>query len=519
MASCLPLDLIVDITSTSVKDTFTIGKMNTLLIDKYNDDLPNKDFVQITDLSQAQSIFGFESDVAKFASIYFGFVSKNATKCDFLFVYSWNKTDKPAVLKGGKVQSLAQYEGIKGAFSLTISGVKENVELDLSELESPVQTYQELALKLQEAINKVDNQNFTNAVVEYNSFLNGFVVKSGLSGDTESIGYFESPTQADEGEQLNDISSRFGLTQAEGATLINGLSGKATLAEALNYIDLINGNFYLITPNFAFDDVDTELKQFGEFLNASNDRYCGVYSWDNLNLLSLDSGATEAFEGYNGLIIDYKTAPFQNALVCSLISALDLTKPSGNYNIAFNDATQWQINAITEKLKYQGLLDNKANAPCKFGILGQDDTIYMDGTILGNKTSSINVYVCNSFLKFNQQIQLYNMFKSQKLIGVRGSQSKSLIYAYIDSVFQSAINANIIAQDVELTTTEQQSLISTFGALVDDINIVLEKLSTTGYFYIISSIDLVKREIGITEAYVANTPAKRIVINSYILGA
>ena len=32
------------------------------------------------------------------------------------------------------------------------------------------------------------------------------------------------------------------------------------------------------------------------------------------------------------------------------MSAMDLTKPAGNYNIAFNDATQYQIEAITEKL-------------------------------------------------------------------------------------------------------------------------------------------------------------------------
>ena len=32
MANALPVDLIIDITSTGVKDTFTIGKLNTLII-------------------------------------------------------------------------------------------------------------------------------------------------------------------------------------------------------------------------------------------------------------------------------------------------------------------------------------------------------------------------------------------------------------------------------------------------------------------------------------------------------
>ena len=43
-----------------------------------------------------------------------------------------------------------------------------------------------------------------------------------------------------------------------------------------------------------------------------------------------------------------KKGDYQNALVCGLISAMDLAQPSGNYNIAFNDATK-KIDEETEK--------------------------------------------------------------------------------------------------------------------------------------------------------------------------
>ncbi len=524
MGSALPLDLLIDITSTGVKDAFTIGKLNTLLVTKYNDNLPNATFTQITNLQQAQSFFGYDSEIAGFAAVYFGFISKTASKCDYLFVYNWSKTDLPAILKGGSVKSLQDYANANGGFALTISGETHNVEVDFTEAGAQDDfSYAIIADILQDAINALDGQSFKTAKVEYNTITRGFIIKSGLAGDTETIGFLESPLPStnEQGTIINltDISGIFGLTANEGALCYDGAKGKPTLAEALSEISDNNGNYYLITPNFAFDDEETELKAFGAFLNASNDRFCGVYSWDNPALATLGSGATEAYEGYNGLIIDYKVQDYQNALICSFISGMDLSKPAGNYNIAFNDATTFQVKAITDRLKYEGMIENKANAPCKFGILGQDDAIYMDGTILGSKTSSINIYVCNSFLKFNQQIQLYNMFKSQKIIGVRGSQSHSIIYAYLDNVFQMAINAGIIAQDADLTTTEQQNIISIFGMLIDDINIVIEKLQSSGYYYILSSIDLVKREIGITEAYVANTPAKKIVINNYILGA
>ena len=78
--NALPLDLIIDVTSTGVRDTFTIGKLNTIIIEKYDTNFPNKKFTQISNLQQAQEIFGFNSNVANFASVYFGFLSKSATK-------------------------------------------------------------------------------------------------------------------------------------------------------------------------------------------------------------------------------------------------------------------------------------------------------------------------------------------------------------------------------------------------------------------------------------------------------
>lgn len=67
MGSALPLDLLIDITSTGVKDAFTIGKLNTILIEKYDETLPNAKFIECFDLSTTQSIFGTQSNTAKFA--------------------------------------------------------------------------------------------------------------------------------------------------------------------------------------------------------------------------------------------------------------------------------------------------------------------------------------------------------------------------------------------------------------------------------------------------------------------
>lgn len=513
MASALPLDLLVDITSTGVKDAFTIGKLNTLLITKYDPNLPVEKFVRTFDLTTTQDKFGINSSVSQFAGVYFGIVSKSATKCDLLVTYTWNKENTAGALKGGRCKSLSELKKLNGNFKITIGGVTANVAADLTTANDSLAG---VATKLQEAIRAAAGQNsnnsFKQAEVIYSSVTQGFIIKGGKKGQGETLGFLT----AAEG---NDIHNRLGLTQDEGASLISGEGAKATLAEALNDIDKENGNFYVITPNFSFDNVEQDLKAFGTFLNASNDRFMGVYSWENSQLEVLGSGVTEAYEGFNGLVIDNKKQEYQNALICGLISAMDLTKPAGNYNIAFNDATTFQINAITEKTKYLAMVENKANAPCKFGILGQDDSVYMDGTILGSKTDSINVYLCNSFLKFNQQIALYNMFKSQKLIGLRDKNSLAIIKSYLDEVFINAVNARIIAVGSKLTTTERNVIITNFSALVKNIDEVITQIEENGFYYAVSGINTVKKELSITEAYMANTPVKKIVINTYILGA
>ena len=512
MGSALPLDLLIDITSAGVKDAFSIGKLNTIVIEKYNTSLPNARFNQASDLATTQSIFSTSASVAKFAEVYFGVISKSATKADNLFIYNWNQEDTPAVLKGGRISSLSEIKTLNGKLKITLGSVSVDISVNFTTADSFASAGTLLQNAIRGATGQDSNENFTSAEVTYNTHTGGFIIKGGAKGEGEKIGYISAPSDGD------DISNKLGLTLSEGASILEGRGSVATFAEVLKEIDLNNGNYYIITPNFQFSETQ-DIETFGAFLNASNDRYLGVYSWDNPLLEVLGSDATKPYEGFNGLFIDNKKGDYQNALVCGLMSAMDLAQPSGNYNIAFNDATRYQVQAITEKPKYQAMLANKANAPCKFGILGQDDTIYMNGTILGNKTESANVYICNSFLKFNEQIAMYNMFKSQKLIGLRDKNSLAIIKSYLDEVFNSAVSANIIATGSTLTTTERNVIITNFSRLVNDIEEVITQIENNGFYYAVSNVNTITKELYITQAYMANTPAKKIIVSNYILGA
>ena len=144
----------------------------------------------------------------------------------------------------------------------------------------------------------------------------------------------------------------------------------------------------------------------------------------------------------------------------------------------------------------------------------------MDGTICGTLTNSINVYVCNSFIKMNEQIQLYNMLKSSKIIGLRDAQSRNAINGYITEVFENAVSARMIAVGAELTTTEKSVLAQTFGGIEGvDMNDVFNQIEKYGYYFKPTDMNVVKKELTITQAYMANTPLKKLVVANYILGA
>lgn len=502
MGSALPLDLLIEINSSGVKDTFTIGKLPTLLITKARADLPQKQIQGFTNLSAVKTAFKSGS-VVDFATEYFGFVSKNATKADYLSVFVLNDSDLPAMIKGAKCAEIGTLKALNGSVKVTIDGESHDITLDLKSATS----LSDIANTLQIAITGADGAGagFTSAEVEYNALTQGFIVKSGTKGNTSSISYF---SKADSGE---DIHGKLGLSQGEGAEILSGES-TLSLADALSIIESNNGNYYLIT--FDYDNAEGDLLTFAKWLNASAGRFMGIYSNDKL----LNADLTD-IHAYDGLLFDLKVADNQNGVVCAYISSLDLSKRNSNVNLAFNEASQFASKAITERTIYEKMQEKRLNAPCKFGVLGQDDTIYMDGTICGTLTNSANVYFCNSFIKLNEQISLYNMLKSSKIIGLRDAQSRNAINGYIAEVFENAVNARIIATGAELTTTEKSVLSQTFAGAVNDLNDVFNQIEQYGYFFVATDMNVVKKELTITQAYMANTPLKRLVVANYILGA
>lgn len=500
----IPLDFFFDVTSTGVRDVFSLNQLPTILVVKNNANLPQREFEEVLSPTQAKNQFGFDSYIGGFSDVYFGVTSKKATKPERLWIYSWAENGSPESIKGAEVTN--SIFGLSGDFGISLNGTVKNFTVDFAGLTS----FTAIANALQTEINTDTEPALATATVKYSVYTKGFVLTLGA--------LTEFNVEIVEGT-ANDIHYKLGLTYDEGAIFIQDQPSRS-FEEMLSRIETNNGNYYAITTGFDLvidegNDID-QIKDFGEFINASNDRFIGVYAWSNKQFFVLGSKLTEKYLGYNGLMFDTKQDKYTHAFLCGLISAMNLSLVAGNYNIAWNDASIFNQVAIDDKAKAEAMYQNKGNAPLYTGILGQTDTIYMNGSVMGNKTNSSNIYICNSYLKFAIQIALYNMSKSQDIISLRGTRGFGFISSYLDEVFNRAVEANIIVTGAELTTTEKNVIISNFPKNAEK---ALTQIQKEGYYYEINRIDTVTRRMYITQAYMGNMPVDKIIINNYILGA
>lgn len=508
MAGGIPLDWLVDVTSTGVKDVFSLSKLPSLLITKYNSNLPKPKFEKFYNASGVLKAYGASSSVYKFASNYYLFTSKTATKADLLTVYNWNETATSAVLQGASLSnSVSDLAGLNGSFKITFGDVSEDFTVDFTGATS----YADIATAIQTAIRgaTAGTTAWTDAVVSYSNQTKGFFILSGETGASSKIGYMESPSTG------TDISGEFGLAMANGAVKWDGADAVTTIAGALGEIEAENGAYYNITTDFELANELTDLAVIGAWTAGSKCRYLFTYIMDKMAVLTNPSYLS-SLKGFDGLNIEYRVSKNQDGYSAGIVSAINFARTNGNYNIAFNAGAIFDDDAITDQTELENLESNLANSYLKFGKLGQFQTWYGLGNINGTLTNSLNVYVANSFLVFSEQFALANMFNAQPMVGLRGTNNNALIKSYLESVFISAVNSAIIIKGAELTTTEKNALITAFG---DDGETAISQCSKNGYFYKIDSVDLVNKTITIVQAYVANTPVKRIYIANYILGA
>lgn len=500
----LKVSNIVDVRTKFISNGVSLDRLNTLLMVEYSKALPQEKFKTYYSEDEILTAYGVDN-VYQFAQDFFGVTSKNLTKPKQLMIYTYSKTNTAGCLKGGEAPALADLKKLNGKFKISIDGSEGEVTLDLTG--GGVNSYEDAATTIQNALRAVGSGGFTQATCTYNSVTLGFIINSGTLGKDSSLSYPSAPGSS------TDLSSKLGISQNEGAKLIEGYAGSTDIAGALREIEKYNGNYYVVTP--IFNLTEDELTSAAEWANSNDDDYLFIYAWDDIRLSQTGSDVVKKLQNYNGLYIDYKLYTTQNAISAGLISSLDFTIENGNYNINFNPFDLFEEFSVKDETVFKALQENRSNSFYTVNVKGQTSTLYGRGYVMGTKTKLVNVYVGNSFLKFQQQIAGLNLFTDAGLISLRGDLDGGAVMTQMETVFQNAVNAGII-RAYDLTAEEKNKIILNFP---NNSDTVISQLQTYGFFVQVAGFDQAEQAIIIKSAYLANAPANKLIINNYVLGA
>ena len=296
----IPLSWLVDITSVGVKDSFSLSKLPTLLITKYDREYINPKWSKFYDVDSVKKAFGANTSVGKFGNNYFNVVNKMSSKPDLLNVYVWNENATPAILQGGRVSAINTLK-TSGAFSLTIGNETRDVIVDLSDVVS----YTDIATKLQTAINKAGEPTPTTLDVSVGKNTNFKITKGEDGSNTQTLTITLDDVDTNDFEVTNTDDGK--ATFDKGSKTITGVTqGNTTLKftckkEGFNKVEIdvsvaVGADPFNLTCSvgqaFALDNVLSISTNAGDFSAEGIDTNKATFNKETKTITGVTQGNT-----------------------------------------------------------------------------------------------------------------------------------------------------------------------------------------------------------------------------------
>lgn len=129
----IPFSKFVNITTSGSRSAFTFNRLNALAIT--TPQIPMQQTVEVTSLESVASLYGAVSKEYSYASEFFGYTSKNATKPEKLTFYNNYPDAQKAALVGAAISMLNDIKK-EGSLNLTINGDEYNFDINLENISS-----------------------------------------------------------------------------------------------------------------------------------------------------------------------------------------------------------------------------------------------------------------------------------------------------------------------------------------------------------------------------------------------
>ena len=129
----IPFSKFIDITTTGVSDTFTFNRLNALAVT--TPEIPMPKTITVTSLEDVAKKYGTLREEYAYASEFFSYTSKSATKPQKLSFWNYYPEAQKAALVGAAIDMLNNIKQ-QGSLNLNINGDEYNFNIDLENISS-----------------------------------------------------------------------------------------------------------------------------------------------------------------------------------------------------------------------------------------------------------------------------------------------------------------------------------------------------------------------------------------------
>lgn len=160
----IPFSTFVDVTSATLTPSATFGRLNALCITA-SDVFTKNAFEEFTNVQDIIERYGVNSPQAKYATEFFGYSSKSATKPQKLTFYNWLSNGSPLRIKGGAIDNIESIK-VDGVFRTKLGDTIKYTSCNLTSVVNFVDAAKAISAALKSTYPSID----INVVYENNMF-------------------------------------------------------------------------------------------------------------------------------------------------------------------------------------------------------------------------------------------------------------------------------------------------------------------------------------------------------------
>ncbi len=413
-----------------------------------NATLPIGAVYSFADVKGVQEYFGYESEEAKLATIYFaGYVGafKMPTKLNFS---RFADTAQAAWLRGAKVMATVdELKSSVGTMAVTLNGVTENISVTLSS----AATYSDIASALQTAIRAADDETaFTAATVTYSSQFGAFTITNGDTGDDSTIAYASG-----------DLAETLNLTEDLGAVLSAG-TDPVGYTETMQGITDVDSNWVNFMTVWTPDEDD--VLGFAKWANDQGVDYLFLYGDESPTLLISNSTATiaQAVKDANLTSVAgcYGGQEYA-AFIMAVGASIDWNRRNGLVTTSFKSQGGLAPNVQTGT-NAQNLEAQNMNFMGNFATRNDQFVFNYPGVMFGDAYGYIDTYWSAVWIKNQIQAACMSGLTSVGRVPYT-EQGYTIIRAWIMDVVNRGLLNGVISAGVVLSEAQKAQVLAEVG--------------------------------------------------------